>query len=76
MVTPGELHALMEEKEEEEKEEENDEDDLVRIEAKAIASLPHTPPNIVTSVESTSTGEIVITTTTSFIQFAPTTSQL
>ena len=69
----------MEEKEEEDKEEdevekEKDEDDLVRIEVEAIASLPHTPPNTVTSMESTSTGEIVSTTVTSFTQSTPTTS--
>ena len=69
MVTVGELHALMEEKEEEDKEEEvveeeKDEDDPVRIASEAIASLPHTPPNIVTSVELASSGEIVSTTTT------------
>ena len=78
-VTPGELHALMEEKQEEDKEEEaleeeKDEDDPIRIAAKAIASLPHTPPNTVTSVESTSTGEIVSNIATSFTKSAPTTS--
>ena len=72
-VIVGEIHALMEEREEEENkeeivEEEKDEDDLVRIAAEAIASLPHTPPNIVTSMESTSTSEITSTTTTSFPQ--------
>ena len=80
-VTPGELHALMEEKEEEDKEEEaleeeKDEDDPIRIAVEAIASLPHTPPNTVTSMESTSTGEIVSTIVTSFTQSAPTPSQL
>ena len=35
--------------------EEKDEDDLVRIVAEAIASLPHTLPNIVTSVDLAST---------------------
>ena len=78
-VTLGELHALMEEKEEEDKEEEaleeeKDEDDLVRIAAEAITSLPHTPPNTVTSMESASTGEIVSTITTSFTQSTLTTS--
>ena len=78
-VTLGEVHALIEEKEEEEKkeealEEEKDEDDPVRIVAKAIASLPYTPPNTITSVESTSTSEIVSTIATSFTQSASTTS--
>ena len=71
MVTVGELHALIEEKEEEDKEEEEfeeekDEDDLVRIAVEAIAFLPHTPPNIVTSVESGSSSEIASTIATSF----------
>ena len=61
-------------KEEEELEEEKDEDDPVRIAAESIASLPHTPPKTVTSMESTSTGEIVSTTATSFTQSTPTTS--
>ena len=65
-----------EEKEQEEVEEEKDEDDLVRIVAEAITSLPHTPPNIVTSMESASTSEIASTTATSFSQSTPTTSQL
>ena len=81
IVTQGELHALMEEREEEDKEEETleeekDEDDTVRIAAEDITSLPHTPPSTVTLVESTSTGEIASTTTTSFTQFAPSTSHL
>ena len=80
-ITTGELHALMEEKEEEEKEEEvveeeMDEDDSIRIAVEAIASLPHTPQNIVTSMESTSTGDIASAIATSFSQSSPTTSQL
>ena len=63
-----------EEKEEEAEEEEKDEDDMVRIAAKAIASLPHTPPNTVTSMETTSTSEIVRTTVTTFSQSSPATS--
>ena len=52
-----------------------DENDLVRIAAKAIASLPHTPPNIVTSMETTSTSEIVRTRVTSIAQSSLATSQ-
>ena len=63
-----------EEKEEEVVEEENDEDDLVRITTEDIASLPHTPPNNVTSMEIASTSEIVSTTITSFAQSSPATS--
>ena len=79
-ITQGDLHALMEEreegddKEEEALEEEKDEDDTVRIATEAIASLPHTPPNNVTLVESTSTGEIGSTIVTSSTQSAPSTS--
>ena len=79
-VTQGEMHALMEEREEEEDkaeealEQEKDEDDIVRIAVEAITSLPHTPPNIVTSMESASTSEIASTIFTSFIQSAPSTS--
>ena len=81
IVTIGELHALMEEKEEEEMEEEaeeedKDEDDLVKIAAEAIASLPHTPPNTITSMEIASASEIVSTTITSIAQSSPATSQL
>ena len=76
MVTPGKLHALMEEKEEEAVEEEKDEDDPVRIADEAITSLPHTPPNTITSIESTSTGEIGSTIVTSSTQSTSSTSQL
>ena len=80
IVTARELHSLMEQRKEEENEEEateeeKDEDDLVRIAVEAIASLPHTPPNTNTSMESTSIGEIASTTITSSTQFAPSTSQ-
>ena len=79
IVTLGELHALVEEKEEEDKEEEaleeeKDEDDLVRIVVEA--SLPSTPPNTITSLELASTSEIVSSTTTSLTQSSATTSQL
>ena len=80
-VTPGEVHALMEEKEEEDKEEEaveeeKDEDDLIRITVEAIASLPHTPPNTITSMDSASTDEIASTIATSFAQYSPNSSYL
>ena len=56
----------MKEGEEEDKEEEALEvmeiDDTVRIASKAIASLSHSPPNIVTLVESASIGEIASST--------------
>ena len=77
MVTQGELHALIEEedKEEEALEEEMDED-TIRIVVEVIASLPHTPPDTVTLVESTSTREIASLTLTSFTQSSLSTSQL
>ena len=81
-ITQGEMHALMEEreegedKEEEAHEEEKDEDDIVRILVEAIESLPHTPPNTITSVKLASTGEIECVTVTSSTQSAPSTSQL
>ena len=79
IVTQGEMHALMEEREEEEDkeeeahEEEKDEDDTVKIAVEAIASLPHTPPNTVTSVELASTGEIESVTIASTTQSTPST---
>ncbi len=61
-VTPGELHAMIEEKEEEDKEEEAEEedkeDDPVKIAAVVITSLPHSLAKPVTSsrLESASAG--------------------
>ena len=48
----------------------------MRIAAEVIASLPHTPPDTVTSVESASTGEIASSTVAPITQSPPSTSQL
>ena len=61
-------------KEKEAHEEEKDEDDPVRIAVEVIASLPHTPPNTITSLDSTSTGEIESAIVTPTTQSAPSTS--
>jgi len=72
--TQGQLYALAD-KGEEDKEEEAHEEDL-NTAAEIIASLPHTPPYTVTSVESASTGEIASSTVASITQSPPSTSQL
>ena len=55
-----------EEEMEEEAEEDKEEEDLVKIVVAVIASLPHSPPKMVTStMEIASTGEIVSTTASS-----------
>ena len=73
--TQGVLHALAD-AEEEDKQEEDKDEDTVRIAAEVIASLPHTPPVTVTSVESASTSEIATSTATSVIQSPLSSSQL
>ena len=76
------MQELMEEKEEEEKEkegkeEDKDEEDLVRIAAKAITSLPHSPPKIVISTMETTFASIIVSSLATLIaQSSPATSQL
>ena len=77
--TQGELHALAdtgEEDKEKEAQEEDKDEDTIMIVAEVIASLPHTPPDTVTSVELASTGEIASSTVASVTQSSPSTSQI
>ena len=81
-VIDEDLQELMKEKEEEEEveeavEEDKEEDDPVKIAAAVIASLPHSPPKPITStMETTSTSEIVSTSATSIAQSSLAPSQL
>ena len=75
--TQGELYALADKGEEDKEEEAQEEEmDVETTIAAVIASLPHTPPDTVTSVESASTGEIASSTVASITQSPPNTSQL
>ena len=75
-VTQGGLHALIEEEEDKDEEAHKEEmdEDTISIVAEVIASLPHTPPDTITSMESTSTSKNISLTVTSFTQSSPSTS--
>ena len=64
-----------EEKEEEAEEEDKEEEDPIRIAAKVIASLPHSPPRtVISTMETTPASMIVSSSATSIAQSSPATS--
>ena len=81
LVSPEELHELIKDKREEDKvkeaEEENkEEDDPVKIAAAVIASLPHSPPKMVTSTKEMASTEIMSTTASSIALSSPMSFQI